>query len=80
MKRYSRHSSIRVLELFVRASLSYLNKSELEQDANHLTRLKNRNVAHCSSQGNLLDTYKFSFHEWLAFFQKHLYYLFQVGL
>lgn len=60
--------------------MSYLNKSGPEQDGNHLTGLENRNVAHCSGQGNLLNAYKFGFHERLAFFQKHLYYLFQIGL
>lgn len=71
MERYGRAFAMNITKLLVRSSLTYLDKSKRDQDGDHFTRLKNGNISHALSNGNLLNTDKLGLKDRFAILQEH---------
>jgi hypothetical protein len=60
-----------VTELLVRPTLPDFGRAEIEEDGNDFRWFENRNVAHDSCDGDVLDANKLRFQGGLAVFEKH---------
>ena len=66
MKRYCRHPTVWMAELFVRTLLTNLNKAEFFKNSNDLARFQDGHIAH-SGYRDRLDSDELPFQMWLTF-------------
>ena len=71
MKWYRCAAACSITELFVRSALANLSETRFEQDRNDLVGFEGRNIAHDSSDGDVLNSDKFGLQNGVAVFQKH---------
>ncbi len=60
-----------ITELFVRSALADFGETEFDQDGDDFMGLEDGNVAHNSSDGNVLDSDELGLEHGFAVFQKH---------
>ncbi len=71
MKRNRCATACGIAELFVRTALTDFGETEFDEDSNNFAGFEDGNVAHCSSDGDVLDSDKLGLEHGLAIFQKH---------
>jgi len=71
MKWYRCAAACGIAKLFVRSALADFGETELAEDGNDFVGFEDRNIAHHSSDGYVLNTDKLGFQNRFAVFQKH---------
>jgi hypothetical protein len=71
VKRDSCGATSTVAKLLVRTTLPHFNKAQPSQNRHYFGGLKDRNITHDSSDGDVLHPDKFRFENRIAVFEKH---------
>lgn len=69
VKRNSCATTRTIAELFMRSSLADFGETKFDQNGDNFTGLKDWNVAHKSSDCDVLNPDKLGFHDWLTIFK-----------
>jgi len=73
-------AACRIAELFVRSTLSHFGETEFQENGDDFIGLDDRNIAHDSSDSDVLNPNKLGFQRRLAIFQKHRNDIMQVAI
>jgi hypothetical protein len=78
MKRHRCTATSGITELLVRTALANFGEAEFDKNGYDFIGFEDRNIAHDSSYGNVLNPDKLRLQDGLAVFQKHCNYVVQV--
>ena len=80
MKRNRCATACGIAELFVRTTFTDFGETEFGEDNNNFAGFEDWNVAHYSSDGDVLDPYKLGLERGFSIFKKHLNDIVQVAI